>query len=298
VKPVRFKPLLDDMTTDPRCGDTCGLIDFTMAIAGDRLLPEERMRLAMEAVQSEKMTQSAAAVKYDVPQQTISWRLEKATKIGSPETSQSEPAISKTPETPAPKYNTRSALRKLCRDNNAPQGLGVNGQGVTSPIARGWLKWAGIDVPPELDGKTILYVPSSKQSNQTQHDTNQPRISPNNCLFVVPDRGDETDTESDNPAFADKLDIDAVRAHVNSQVQQSNRPADFKRAIELLTELDRICTDAWYRRHPEPWGHDDWAHVSSEIEALHSIVGQRAEETADELLRQSSAVEVTSTPVR
>ena len=85
--------------------------------------------------------------------------------------------------------------------------------------------------------------------------------------------GDPYQLKDDDPAFADKLDIDAVRAHVNSQVQQSDRPADFKRAIELLTELDRICTDAWYRRHPEPWGHDDWAHVSSEIEALHSGVG-------------------------
>jgi len=186
----------------------------------------------------------------------------------------------------------RSALRKLCRDNDAPSGVARNSRnGITSPEARGWLQFAGIPVPPELDGKTAPFTPA-----QT-HDTNQQRLHANNSLPVVSDWTAKADSEPEHPAFADHLDIDAVREHVNREVQQSDRPEDFKRAIELLTELDRICTDAWYRRHPEPWGHDDWAHVSSEIEALHSIVGQRAEETADEVLRKSSAVEVKSTVV-
>lgn len=275
-----------------------------MASAFKEYVPREtREAAAIHAISVEKMSQSAAAVKFGVSQPTLSRRLSAPIHVNSSETSQSEPAILKTPETPVSKHSTRSALRKLCRDNNAPQGLGVNGQGVTPSIARGWLKWAGIDVPPELDGKTIPYVPFDDQPVKTNdHITLTPPKPARPVLDLVESNSGPYDQygldDDDDPAFADKLDIDAVRAHVNSQVQQSNRPADFKRAIELLTELDRICTDAWYRRHPEPWGHDDWAHVSSEIEALHSIVGQRAEETADELLRQSSAVEVTSTPVR
>ncbi len=93
-----------------------------------------------------------------------------------------------------------------------------------------------------------------------------------------------------HPAFADQLDIEAIRERVNHEVQRSDQPAEFKRAIELLTELARICTDAWYRRLPEPWEHDHWAHVSSEIRALDSIVGQRAEEEADEIIRRAAAV--------
>ena len=93
-----------------------------------------------------------------------------------------------------------------------------------------------------------------------------------------------------HPAFADELDIQAVRDRVNFDIQRSDRPAEFKRAVELLTELSQICTGAWYRQLPEPWQHDDWAHVSSEIRALHSIVGQRAEEEADEILQRATAV--------
>jgi hypothetical protein len=97
------------------------------------------------------------------------------------------------------------------------------------------------------------------------------------------------------PNHITEIDLDATRQRINAEVQRSDRPADFKRAIELLTELDTICTAAWYRKHPEPWGHDDWAHVASEIALLHSIVGQRAEETANELIGKMSAIRVEAT---
>jgi len=224
--------------------------------------------------------------------------------IGSdhPKTTQSQPDISPNRIKKLSSGEVRSRLRKLLRDNDAPSGVAQKPRnGITSPEARGWLKFAGIAIPPELDGIAAPFTPFLKPSSITpteaQHDTKQQGIPADNSLSVVTDGGEQGDPEPEHPAFADHLDIDAVREHVNREVQQSDRPADFKRAIELLTELDRICTDAWYRRHPEPWGHDDWAHVSSEIEALHSIVGQRAEETADELLRKSSAVDISATLV-
>ena len=76
-------------TTEEHCGDSCGLIDFTMAVAGDRLLPEERMKLAIEAVTSGKMSQRGAAKKYDVLQQTLSKRLKKVTNSCHPTKTQS-----------------------------------------------------------------------------------------------------------------------------------------------------------------------------------------------------------------
>lgn len=281
--------------TTTNCGDTCGLIDFTMAVAGDRLLPEERMKLAIEAVTSGKMSQRAAADKYGVAQPTLHRRL---IQMNHPTKAQSQPEVLANPEVPA---NTgklspgeiRSRLRQLCRDNGAPSGVAKNSRnGVTSPEARGWLQWAGISIPQELQGKADPFTPSTES-----HDTNQQRLPANDRLPVIAERPTETDSDDEHPAFADNFNIDAVRERVNHDVQQSDRPADFKRAIQLLTELDRICTDAWYRRHPEPWGHDDWAHVSSEIEALFSIVGQRAEETANAILQRTAAVTIRATTV-
>jgi hypothetical protein len=288
------------MTQEP-CGDTCSVVAQMASTFKEFVPKEQRMAQAIAAVQSGKMSQRAAALKFDVSQSSLSRELKKVIQMDHPSTSQSQPDISPNRVKKLNSGEVRSALRKLCRDNNAPRGVGKTGNGITSPEARGWLNFAGIAIPPELDGDSTPFASSSTPSSipprEQKHDTNQQGIFPDRRLSHVSDRGEQTNSEPENPAFTDELDLDAVRAHVNRQVQQSDRPADFKRAIELLTELDRICTDAWYRRHPEPWGHDDWAHVSSEIEALHSIVGQRAEETADELLRKSSDVEVTATPV-
>ena len=298
----------------PNCGDSCSLVDFTMAIAGNRFLPEERMKLAIEAVTSEKMSQRGAAEKFDVDRKTLSRHLPRVGQMTHPKTSQSGAGKSRghTGASKEPKLTKeiiRSRLRSMCRD----QGGAPLGFPQSLPKMRGWLQWAGVSIPLELQGKTESFNPSTDSStNPPQaNDTHQQGIYADNSVPVIFDGTDETEeedrrssdesfasySETDHPAFADHLDIGAVREHVNREVQRSDRPADFKRAIELLTELDRICTDAWYRRHPEPWGHDDWAHVSSEIEALHSIVGQRAEETADDILRKSSAVKVNATVV-
>jgi hypothetical protein len=284
------------------CGDTCGLIDFTMAVAGDRLLPEERMKLAIEAVTSGKMSQRGAAAKYEVAQSTLSHRLAKVTNVGQPTKTQSSTEVSPNPvPTPQPEKLTsleiRSRLRALLRQHDAPRGIGGK-DGILSSQARGWLHWAGIPIPTELNGAVTPFNPSATTTAPApapKHDTESQRLPTNHPVPSFPDGASEVDIPEDHPVYADNFDIDAVRERVNQDVQQSTRPADFKRAVELLTELDRICTDAWYRRHPEPWGPDDWAHVSSEIEALHSIVGQRAEETADDILRKGSAFTVSAT---
>lgn len=145
----------------------------------------------------------------------------------------------------------------------------------------------GIEVPSEIVKLITPTLNKKLHKPSTNNVSIRKRVPANNPVVE----------EIDHPAFDAVLDLKAVRERVCREVQQSNRPADFKRAIELLTELGQICEDAWYRRQESPWGHDDWAHVSSEVEAIHSIVGQRAEETADELLRQSTVVEVRSTVV-
>jgi hypothetical protein len=289
-------------TATQHCGDSCGLIDFTMAVAGDRLLPEERMKLAIEAVTSGKMSQRGAAAKYGVARKTLGDHLARVGGFAHPAETQSTTEV---PPDPVPATQpeklksgeVRSRLRALLRQHNAPKGIGGK-DGISSPQARGWLHWAGIPIPPELNGAAIPFDPSATATAPTpaqKHDTESQRLPANHPVPSFPDGANEVDIPEDHPVYADNFDIDAVRERVNHDVQQSTRPADFKRAIELLTELDRICTDAWYRRHPEPWGPDDWAHVSSEIEALHSIVGQRAEETADDILRKGSAFTVSAT---
>ena len=254
---------------------------------------EQRMAEAIKAVKSGKLSQRAAALKFDIPRATLCDRIKQVSDFGHPETSQSQPQKPPVAVDAIAKNSERiKQLRQLAKNNGINS---VNGQKVhkagRAAICQA-LTDTGVPIPENL----IPYTFKPKdQKNVTQQQ--QQRISSDNSFLVISEREDQADPINEHPAFADELDIDAVREHVNREVQRSGRPADFKRAIELLTELDRICTDAWYRRHPEPWGHDDWAHVSSEIEALHSIVGQRAEETADELLRQSSAVEVQSTSV-
>lgn len=286
------------VTQEP-CGDTCSVV-ASMASTFKEFVPkEQRMAQAIAAVQSGKMSQRGAALKFDLDRRTIGRHLSKVGHLTHPETSQSTTQVSESRSNKLTSGQIRSALRTLCRQNNAPHGVAKNPRnGISSPEARGWLKWEGIEIPSELDGKTDPFTPLVSSATQSEHDTDQQGLPSDNSLPVVSGGEQKADPDFyDNPAFADNLDIDAVRQHVNEQVQQSDRPADFKRAIQLLTELDTICTNAWYKRQPEPWGHDDWAHVSSEIRALDSIVGQRAEETADELLRKNFAVEVNATAV-
>jgi transposase-like protein len=258
---------------------------------------EQRMASAIAAVQSGKMSQRGAATEFGVAESTLRLRLKPVRRTTHPTKPQASTEVSPaTPPRPSSKVNVHKELRALAKQ------LEINRIGKVSPGKAGpkqiyaALIEAGHDVPAHL-------VPLSLKTKTTAHEPPQQKLPVNDPLPVVPNGRTETDLSTndllsdDNPIFNDELDIDAVRQHVCAQVQQSDRPADFKRAIELLTELDTICTDAWYRRHPEPWGHDDWAHVSSEISSLHSIVWQRATETADELLRKSSAVKVNATTV-
>lgn len=283
------------------CGDTCSVVASMASTFKEYVPKEQRMAEAIKAVQSGKMSQRAAATKFDVAQRTLSHRLEKVSHLAHP----TKPVAAEGKS--GDRGSVAKALRALAKSIGITHtnGIPIGKAGVGQIYAA--ITEAGHDVPEDI-------TPASRKKNKSQPINDNRKQQPtgiqpdndkeetaglpaNDSLPVIPDREAEADSEPEHPAFSDHLDIDAVRQHVNEQVQQSDRPADFKRAIELLTELDIICTNAWYRRQPEPWGHDDWAHVSSEIEALHSIVGQRAEETADELLRKSTAFEVESTAV-
>jgi len=179
-------------TTTEHCGDTCGLIDFTMAVAGDRLLPEERMKLAIEAVTSKKMSQRAAAKKYDVARRTIERRLNEVAQMRHPTKTQSSTEVSATPEVQSEpekvsSHEVRTRLRALLRQHDAPRGIGGK-NGISSPQARGWLKWAGISIPPELDGKTTPFNPTVTTTAPTPTQTNETKqqgLHANDSLSVM-----------------------------------------------------------------------------------------------------------------
>ncbi len=308
--------------TTTNCGDTCGLIDFTMAVAGDRLLPEEKMKLAIEAVTSGKMSQRAAAAKYGVVRRTLARHLDEAAQMRHPtktqpttkvsQRSQSAEAIGKDAAR-LERQRRRKAIRQLAKQHgisSLPSGVSV-GQAGHGQIYQALVE-QGITVPSDVlpssaqpkpkaepKAKTAKTAKSTKSTPPVPtHDTSIPeRLSPNDHVPAQQCDGSGEADPSADPIYDEELNIDAVRDHVCAEVQLSDRPADFKRAIELLRELDAICTDAWYRRHPEPWNHHDWAHVNSELKTIQSLVGQRAQETADQLLFPGSAVTVNATAV-
>lgn len=93
------------------------------------------------------------------------------------------------------------------------------------------------------------------------------------------------------------LNAEQLRDHCAAEVAKSDRPDDYKRAIQLLAELDHIVTTAWRRQHPEPWIAGDWSHVSGELQALHSIAHQRAVELSEAIVQRYTSVTVASSRV-
>lgn len=280
------------MPITTNCAETCPLVDFTIQTVGDRLTPDELMQYAVLAVTTDGMSQRAAAKKFGIAQKTLSRRLQEVSQVTHPETSQSttkDSAIG-TDQKAIGKLNSnqkRNALTKLCRQNDAPKI--VFG---TPSVMRGWLEWAGVSIPPELAGASTPFTPlQSTTPTQDNDQQEEEELQAHNHVSLVPDGAGQADPDDD---FRNS---DAIRDEVCKQVQDSDRPVDFKRAILLLAELDSICTEAWYRRHPEPWIADDWAHVNSELSAIHSLVRQRAQEECEDALSASNAIEVTATSV-
>jgi hypothetical protein len=197
----------------------------------------------------------------------------------------------------------REELRALCRQHGH-----TKASGLTTGAARAYLKEHALaSIPAHLQPKTKATQPSP--SNVEPIPPVEPTapapsegILPWNTAVIpashpaISDRSDEgRETDSDGDNDYDK--ITRLRQRVSDEVQQSDRPADFKESIQLLARLAAIIRDAWYRKQPEPWNHHDWAHVSSEIHCLNSLAGQRAEETARDLLEQMDAVAVRASRV-
>jgi hypothetical protein len=262
-------------TATQHCGDSCGLIDFTMAVAGDRLLPEERMKLAIEAVTSGKMSQRGAAAKYGVARKTLGDHLARVGGFAHPAKTQSTTEVSPDPvSAPQPEKLTsrevRSRLRALLRQNNAPRGIGGK-DGILSSQARGWLECAGIPIPPELQGNSTPFVSANKS-----HDTaTTERVSANDPLPVIPDRPTETDPE-DDAILDERIDLNKLSQQVLSDVISSTRSDSFKRAATLATELEQLLCLAFYGK--DGWSGQDWVHINGQLKTCQSLAGQRAEE--------------------
>jgi hypothetical protein len=108
-----------------------------------------------------------------------------------------------------------------------------------------------------------------------------------------PEADDSTLTTDPTEHF----NAEQLRDHCAAEVAKSDRPDDYKRAIQLLAELDHIVTAAWRRQHPEPWIAGDWSHVSGELQALHSIAHQRAVELSEAIVQRYTSVTVASSRV-
>jgi len=274
--------------TTTNCGDTCGLIDFTMAVAGDRLLPEERMKLAIEAVTSGKMSQRAAGAKYGVTHAGIGKAIKRLETSFHPAKTQSQPVVSGKPEDSAktgklPPAEIRSRLRKLCRENNAPSGVAQNSRnGITAKEARGWLKWAGISIPPELDGKTTSFNPATARadkpsSSPSSHDTNEQGLPANDPFSEDTERTAEAGVSEDSdPILDERIDLNKLSQQVLSDVLKSDRSESFKRAATLATELEQLICLAFYGK--DGWSGQDWVHINGQLKTCKSLTGQRAEE--------------------
>jgi predicted transcriptional regulator len=241
--------------------------------------PAIRMERALAAVKTGKMSQRAAAAKFDVTQSVISDRLNKVIGSDHPETSQSQQGVSrgqhKAESGPdkLTKDQVRSKLRELCRQQKEKPPAGIT---KTNPKMRGWLMSIGLELPKELQGTVTAYQNSSLSDQLSAQPTSEP-ASFNNGRLSSTDQENCTD-EFDEP-IGDQIN------RVCDEVQQSDRPSDFKRAILILRELTEICTKAWYGAfEEEQWNHHDWAHVNSDIKTIQSLVSQRAQETSNELL--------------
>jgi hypothetical protein len=276
--------------TTTNCGDTCGLIDFTMAVAGDRLLPEERMKLAIEAVTSGKMSQRAAAAKYGVVRGSLQNQLKEVAKIGHPAETQSTTEVSPDP-VPAPQpeklksSEVRSRLRALLRQHNAPKGIGGK-DGISSSQARGWLHSAGIPIPPELNGAATPFDLSATTTTPTPaqtDDANKQGIPANDPLPVFPDRPTETDPE-DDAILDERIDLNKLSQQVLSDVISSARSDSFKRAATLATELEQLLCLAFYGK--DDWSGQDWVHINGQLKTCKSLAGQRAEEAHREVFHE------------
>ena len=244
---------------------------------------EQRMAEAIKAVQSGKMSQRAAAHKFDVTQSVISERINKVIGSDQNKKSQSQQGVSHEWAQLAPRERqllVRRELTKLCRANDPPSEIFDKKYNLILSKARGWLIWKGIEIPAELRGRVDPYHSPETPTSASNEPSSQSSSFNHGQL-----------SETDQKGGIDEFDesIGEQYRRVCREVQESSRPSDFKRAILLLNELTEICTKAWYGAFEEQqWNHHDWAHVNSDIKTIQSLVGQRAQETLNECLYGNS----------
>ena len=297
------------------CGDTCSAVAAMGVAFREYVPPEQRMDAAIKQVLSGKMSQRGAAAENGVARQTLQRRLEEVAQTGHPAKPQSSTGVSLRPTPASPASHLKGdggslerqrrlkGLREIARQRgmtSLPSGVAVSRAGLGQVYQA--LVELEITVPDDLlpsRAKPKAKPKTTSTPPALPVPTNDPatteRLPANDPLAVIPNWGEQGDSFD---RYDSEIDSgDAVRDEVCQQVQQSNRPADFKRAIFLLRELDDICTEAWYRRHPEPWGHDDWAHVCSEVATVYSLVRQRAQEECEDALLARTAIETRATVV-
>lgn len=260
---------------EERCGDSCGLVKAFV-----HYIPkEDRMARAVEAVSLGKMSQAAAAREFDVPQQTISWHLARANG-SAPATNLGSPAQTSSHLDPD-KLARLEALycEHVGNDGKMPRGKGrdwlAEQTGLTPKQVRTWL---------EKQTKTTTSTTTTTTTTATTDGTLE-------AATAEPEAG----TTASDPT--EHFNAEQLRDHCAAEVANSDRPDDYKRAVQLLAELDHIITAAWRRQHPEPWIAGDWSHISGELQALHSIAHQRAVELSEAIVQRYTAVTVTSSAV-
>ena len=258
------------------------------------------MKLAIEAVTSEKMSQRAAATKFDVVRGSLQNQLKEVAKIGHPTETQtntepsgdpqpipSDPQPLKRSQATQDKLNRATGIRNLAREN----GMGkINGKYVRDMGAVAIyeaLIAAGIDIPQDVKPRSLLSKtpkPSLSPATPAQtDDTKQQRVPANDPCPVFPDRPTETDPE-DDAILDERIDLNKLSQQVLSDVISSTRSDSFKRAATLATELEQLLCLAFYGK--DGWSGQDWVHINGQLKTCQSLAGQRAEEAHREVFHE------------
>ncbi len=267
--------------TATHCGDSCGAVAAMAVAFREYVPPEQRMATAIEQVLSGKLSQRGAAKANGVDHSTISRHISRkaksvacATPAETQSTTEVSPAPTGTATTKTPRFSqVRSGLRALLKKHGAPAGV-AGGSNFSPPAARGWLEFAGVQIPPELQGRSTPFNPS----NESHDPPATERLSANDHVPAQQcDRPGEVDPDEDDDAtLDDRIDLDKLSAQVLREVQRSNQSESFKRVVELLTEAEKLIVLAYYGK--DEWSGQNWVHVNSQVKACKSLAGQRAEE--------------------
>lgn len=280
---------MNEESKTQHCGDTCSVV-ASMASAFKTYVPkEQRMTEAIKAVQSGKMSQRAAAEKFDIPRRTLGDRLKQVGETAHPETSQSQPQKQAEPtrqRSAAEEDKLRRAgeIRNLARahDMNRIDGKFVRDIGAVA--IHDALIAAGIDVPDDIKPRSLLPKQSKppKSLAPVPVKSHEPEPQP-----FPEDSSIHFDTDDDDELLAERINLERLNEQTLNELLRTDRAESLKQASKLANQLEKIVTQAFYGK--DNWTGQDWIYINSQIKTIQSLTGQQAEEAHSEFLQRLHA---------